>query len=451
MALHGNATSLLTLPLELRELIYKEVLLASTRRFDLLQTCKEINTEAQKFLYQRPLVFHSQDCLYDWLTLTSSEHCSQVTDISVFIRDVNLRPLLQKDLGLDMTASSSRLLTFEVYEAELAKIRGSFEKIPKVSNLTLRVLPDRQSFLYREFLARVLKLLSNVYPMLVEFETEGNMVHQNLEYLAGFRHLRHFAFDGVSASSLVATVDILNSLEHLQSLSLTSHQALATSLNSHPSQSSCFTKSSSDNLTWATNLHGLFSPTEALEDDSSELLLAADILTALRGHKTLREISIYYAQEPTPGLLIALGRIVKSQAEIKILKLDWPNLPSEVLVLYDLIDDIETFQIKPKAPSDAINVMCHVWTRRSEGDLGKLRSLILARPSEHWAESQTPASNRKDRKDGGIGIPRGLTKHSECSSRSAPETTHTHTIAYWKKQLEALDIQVLWYTEHYVG
>lgn len=444
MTILGNVTSLLTLPLELRELIYKEVILAPTRSFALLQTCREIEKEAQKFLYHRPLVFHSQDSLYDWSASTSPENGSRVTNISVFIQDADLRSLLWKDLGPGMTASQSPLLTFEHYKAELAKLHGAFEKLPKVTNLTLRVLPTRQSFLYRQFLSKVLTLLSSMYPMLVKLTVEGNMIHQNLDFLTGLTHLRHFTFDGVSASSVVATVETLNRLKHLHSLSLNSHQTLST-YSGLPHNAFCCSKTpESAHFTRTTNQNRLFLPAEHLQDNPPELISTAEVLTSLRDHKTLRQISIYYAQEPQPKILEALQEVV-SNASITTLELDWPNLRCEVLKLFSLIDHIETLQIKPKAPLDVVDIMCYIWTRRNEGDIAKLRRLILTRPFEHWVELQSTTSNRYD---SGTGIPRGLNDCNEATSSSFPKATNMEIIAYWKDQLEASSIQVLWHTEH---
>ncbi|KAH9871635.1 hypothetical protein J1614_005890 [Plenodomus biglobosus] len=404
MTLLGNVTSLLTLPLELRELVYKEVILAPTRSFALLQTCRKIEAEARKFLYHRLLVFYSQDSLYNWSASTSPENCSQVTTISVFIHDVDLRALLWKDLGPGMTASQPPLLTFELYKAELAKLHGAFEKLPKVTNLTLRVLPTRQSFLYRQFLSRVLTVLSSMYPMLVKLTIEGNMIHQNLDFLTEFTHLRHFIFDGVSASSAVATVETLNRLKNLQSLSLTSHQTLSTYFGLPHNASYCSRTPESDHFTRTMNHHRLFSPAEHLQDSSPELISTAEVLTALRNHKTLREITIYYWQEPHPRIFEALQEVV-SNPGITTLELNWPNLRCEVLRLFSLIDHIETLQIKPKAPTDAVDIMCYIWTRRNEGDVARLRRLILTRPFEHWVDCQGTTSNRKD---SGAGVTRGL-------------------------------------------
>ncbi|KAF2852239.1 hypothetical protein T440DRAFT_38207 [Plenodomus tracheiphilus IPT5] len=439
MGSHINATSLLALPTELREKIYKEVLTTPAGSFDLLLVCREINTQAHKMLYQRSLVFKSQLCLYSWLASTSPEDCCRVNEITVFIQDVDLRPLLKTDQTSNTTVPPSHLLTLELYRIELAKLREAFERLPKVATLTLRVLPTRQTFLYREFLAKVLILLGSAYPTLVELKVEGNMIHQSLDYLTSFNRLRHFTFDGMSASSAASTVETLKRMKHLQSLSMTTHQAASTNLCLPYGTSTSQKTSGYHDFAQTTGPHSLSPSTGEPQDCSLEVTPTAHVLASLRDHETLREMSISCTQEPSPGILAALQQAV-GNAGITTLELSWQGMGSKVLKEYALLDHIKSLQIKPCAATDAVDVMIYLWTRKIEGDFTKLRRLILTCTLSDWT---IPS----ERKDSGAGLFADSTNYIITTSGTAPKATNTDMVGNWKKQLETLNVQVLWHTE----
>lgn len=375
MTVAANTTLLFTLPLELREQIYKEVLVSPARSFDLLRTCREINAGARKFLYERPLNFRSQSCLYDWLSKTVPEDCVRVTEISLLLQDVDLNTLLTPELATSIPSSPPRLLTKDLYDSELSKLRTALRRLPRIETLTLWI-SDRQSFLYRAFIAKVLGLLSSVYPALKDLRIDGSMAHQSLEFLDGFKSLHHFTFSGVSACTIPETARILSRLKRLESLSYHQNQhvkiPLGTPYMGLKKRANPGTIGTAKIKDWVDAPL----PPKKIPLSSRPSSLTAELLDTLRNHETLKKVSIFYAQDSYDEILIALREIL-DQATITSLVLEWPGLQPNTPRHFNLLNHVDTLRIKIKSAVDAAGVMHHLWTRRSQGDLAKLRRLVL--------------------------------------------------------------------------
>ncbi|KAF2191395.1 hypothetical protein K469DRAFT_370467 [Zopfia rhizophila CBS 207.26] len=103
----------------------------------------------------------------------------------------------------------------------------SLGKLKNVNRFTIRALPDRQSFLYREFLDQFLDILGPAYPSLRHLGLEGNFHHQSLSFLSSLQELRSLSFDGFSASLPTETAT-LSGLPHLTNVSLVSQHSVLT-------------------------------------------------------------------------------------------------------------------------------------------------------------------------------------------------------------------------------
>ena len=147
---------LLSLPAELREQIYRNVHSSPEQGPEILQTCRQIEREAHKFLYQRPLSFSNQLSLYTWVDATPDDLLSHVTDISVAIRDIDLRPVLCPHAFTPSSSLRPQLLTWELYETEISKLISTLGRVPKVKTITIISPSVCQSHLYGEFVSRIL-------------------------------------------------------------------------------------------------------------------------------------------------------------------------------------------------------------------------------------------------------------------------------------------------------
>ena len=226
MATLQQTTPLLSLPLELREYVYQMVLSHPTQGPELLRTCHEVYVEARKFLYQRPLSYRSQEVLYSWLATTPGNMLDHVSEISLAIQDVDLKPVLTSNVISSQSHSPSRLTTWDLYQADLDRLNEALRKFPNVKAITITAPSHQHSFLYHDFVSKVLDMLSSLYVDLRDLRLDGSFDYQELGFLSRMSRLESFAFDGFSASSPCATADTLTRLRHLKELSLLSRHKL---------------------------------------------------------------------------------------------------------------------------------------------------------------------------------------------------------------------------------
>ena len=463
MVVPADQPSFFTLPLELRQLVYKAVLASPLHGPEILRVCREIHSEAHKFLFERPLSFRSQVALFGWLDRVPQKHLPHVKEFSLNVQDVDLRSLLKASALISHPGDPPRLLTWDLYEAELDKLFHALEQLPKVEKITIRAIPDRQSFFYREFLRKFLSLLGLLYPGLLEISLGGNLHHQDLSFLSGFTKLKAFSFDGFSASSPTEVAKILSRLDHLTSLSLVSQ---STMLTPNPHTHSGFT-TKRQSLTGGvvntiTNLK-YFSVTEIVPVSASTLFFTPQFLASLHNHQGLKVIKVCLSQTPNDETMAALESFLES-THIKFLELDWPQLDLHVLETFSLIsDDLERLCVRAESAADAFDIIWFVANSRSAGELHALSELVLLR-STHTYSDITPVTN--DRKDSGIGRVgddsdsvspcRLLCTPLVCLVRYANATPQVHmafgdtdaiSVVRAQLRLQALGVRVSWCTE----
>lgn len=391
-----DATLFFTLPLELREQIYKEVLASPAQGPQLLRTCREIKTEAHKFVFQRPLNFRSQLSLYTWLDRAPDDLTPHVTEISLKVQDVDLRSLLESDASTSQSTTPPRLLTWDLYEIEVDKLNQALRKLPNVKTITIQALSSRQSFLYRGFMARVLEMLSSLYPTLLDLRLEGNMHYQSLEFLTGLQHLQSFSFDGFSSTSSTETADILASLEHLSNLSLISqHEMLMPSTYLH----SGFTEkphSFTGGVMRTISRLASFSVIERIPISSPTLFLTSELLASLHNHKALNSLSIVLSHTPDAETLESLQKFLQ-RSVIASLELDWPDLKPEVLNEYSLVqEDLRALWVRTRSASDVSTILHSVLESRAKGSLQELGKMVLIRANKDYSDPEAATSDRKD-------------------------------------------------------
>ena len=149
----------------------------------LLQTCRQVNMEAQPVLYRRPKSFTSQSKLFSWIDRGQRANLERVRMLKLQLTDVDLSALLQQ------TPSKRKPTTaWSLYQAELEQLQEALRSMPNLSSLT--IIPPKGSgsmlltSFYRDFLAsipgrcpklRILELhdseeLLNVYPGLKDVQ-----------------------------------------------------------------------------------------------------------------------------------------------------------------------------------------------------------------------------------------------------------------------------------------
>lgn len=389
-----------TLPLELRELVYRAVLTSPLHGPDLLRTCREIYVEAHKFIFERPVRFRHQVALFEWLQSVPQKYVDRVTELSLAVQDVDLRSLLTASALISHPGDPPRLLTWDLYEAELDRLLHSLKKFSNVRKITIRAIPGRQSFLYREFLRKFLRVLGFLFPDLLDLSLEGNLHHQELSFLTAFSRLQAFSFDGFSASSPSETATVLSGLEQLTSLSLISENTLLTSDSQPRSPLSVGHQSCTGGVINTIDSLKCFSVTELIPISAPTLFFTPEVLTSLQNHQGLRVVKICTSQTPNEETMAALETFL-DHAHVKTLELDWPQLDPHVLEAFSLIPrDLEHLWVRAKSAADAFEIIWSIAESRHAGDLPSLTELVLLRTTQLYNDI---ASADRDRKDSGTG------------------------------------------------
>lgn len=396
MVVLADEAPLFTLPLELRQLIYKAVLASPVHGAELLQTCREIYLEAHKFLFERPIIFRGQLALFRWLEQVPHEFLPQARSFSLNIQDVDLRSLLNASALISHPGDPPRFLTWDLYEAELDRLFHSLRQLPKVERITIRAISGRQSFLYREFLQKFLRMLGSLYPDLLDLSLEGNLHHQDLSFLIKFKKLKAFSFDGFSASSPSETAKILSGLDNLTDLSLVS-QSTMLAPDSH-THSGFTTKRQSFTGGVANSINQLtcFSVTEIVPTSAPTLFFTPEVLASLHNHQSLKVIQVCLSQTPDHETMLALEKFL-SKTNIKVLDLDWPDLDPHILETFSLVPEcLQRLWVRTKTAADAFEIIWSVAESRDTGNLRALRELVLVRSTQTYDIVNPVVFDRKD-------------------------------------------------------
>lgn len=384
------------LPLELREEIYKTVLSSPNQGSDMLRTCHEIQGEAQKFLYQKPLIFRSQGSLYTWIEQAPHELLTHVSEISLHVQDVDLKSILSNSSTSPQLVPPSQLSTSELYRSEVGRITESLKAVPKLKTITIQALSIQSSFLYRGFLTQVLEALGTSCPNLLKLCLKGSFHHQELHFLTALKQLESLAFDGFSGSSPAATVDVLASLNNLRNLSLVSEHALLTpTLGVHsgfPARRQSFTGEVIRTIRQLAS----FSVMEQVPMTSPTLFFISEVLGSLHDHKTLKSLSIQLSHTPDTETLSSLEDFLE-RASIEHLELDWPDLEPGILEQYRLLSgSINVLWVRAKSMADAFEILWSIVESRVEGDLSHLGKVVLVRSTRCLSDVQNEATDNWD-------------------------------------------------------
>ncbi|KAF2799582.1 hypothetical protein K505DRAFT_370891 [Melanomma pulvis-pyrius CBS 109.77] len=458
MANLDQTPPILALPLELRELIYKEVLSNPSQGPQLLQSCHEIYAEGNKFLFQRPILFRGQIALYHWLDQVPETHLHHVTEITLELQNVDMRPLLSPIASTASTSSTSKLLTWELHELELDRLDQALRRLQNIKTFTIRALPERQSFLYREFLAKVLESLGSLYPNLSSLSLQGNLHHQSLSFLSSLQELSSLSFDGFSSSSPVETASILSNLTHLTNLSLVCQHTLLTPTTHMHSSFTSKRQSLTTPVFLAMRQLASLSLNETMHPaTTTSLFFTPEVLTPLRDHTSLNSLSIRLSHAPNTETLEAFEDFLEHALAIHRLELDWPGLEPEVLETYALLSEtVRDVWMRCEGLEMAFDVLYLIMESREAGGLKGLERVVLMRGA--WSEVVGGIVGGTEDEDDDVNEEHeGVEDKDEGDEGSEGDTdldddstlgeTDEINVARVKRSLNALGVQVSWCTE----
>jgi hypothetical protein len=386
--------SFFDLPLELREEIYKGVLFAPGQGPDILRTCHDMHTETRKCLYQKPLIFRSQHALYKWLEKTPRELLVYVSNITIRIQDVDLKPILDTGTFDSLERIRPRLLTPAIYQAEVKKLEQSLKSIPHVRTITIRAQSPASSFLYRDFMTHLLKVLGKSCPGLLDLHLEGEFFHQELQFLSSLKRLESFSFDGFSSSSPVAVAEILAKLKQLRSLALISKCTPSTRSIEPYVEGTLKVQSFPSDVVRAISQLASFSVFESVPASSQNLFFTPEVLSSLHDHKTLKHLSVKLSQGPDIMTLTSLDDFL-NRTSIESLELDWPDLDPLLLEQHHILGrDLKILWIRADSEADAAEILWSIADSYGAGESKKLNKVVLIRSTKYKAKAQDAIYDR---------------------------------------------------------
>lgn len=413
------------LPLELRTMIYRDVLTHFSAGPQLLATCREIYNEAYAFLFERPLTFRGQAALYRWLEHTPEEHRKRVSEITLELHDADLQPLITSgaegdaEPGAEADADAEhaepndppRLQAWDLYDAELESLHSSLSKLGSLSQLTVRALSESRSFLYREFLANFLNSLSSIWPDLRGLTLEGNFHHQNLSFIAKLPGLRSISFDGFSSTPPAEMATLLGGLTKLKRLALVSQYSLLTPTTHLHSALSAKRQSFTKDVLAAVKHIASFAVTERVQSSAPALFFTPEMLETLHNHSALKTLTIRLAQKPDEETLGALDAFL-GQSGIERLEFDWPGFKAGVLERHELLPgSLKWVWVRVASERVARDLLRTVMNRRDAGGLKGIRSVVLMRDGRFGVEETGP-----------------VFKEVELKKRNDSAVAHHHTV-----------------------
>lgn len=370
-------TALIGLPLEMRELIYQQVLLDASQGPQILRVCQSIHFEARKFLYQRPIIFRSQKALNEWLAQRPNDVLQDVQEISLELQDVDLSPILMPVSPAGSSERSRSLQTWDLYETDLDALDQAFKKLPNVTALTIRALEGRQTHLYEVFLAKVLQMIASHWPALQDLSLGGNMHNQSLRFMETLGALNAFCFDGFSATEPAETAAML-SRHNLTRITIASQPTLLTPTRGQHSNITYKSQSFDSSVLRKIDRLASLSISERVPTAaSSALFFTSEILGSLHALKTLAVLSLRLSHTPDEHTLDALDDLLKRSTSIERLELDWPHL--NPVILYILTNRLKFLWIRAADLTAASDILAAILESREDGGVQGLRRVVLVR------------------------------------------------------------------------
>ncbi len=203
---------LLTIALELREVVYNHVLNdAPSSLTNLLVVNRQLSTEVLPFQFKRHLTFAGQAELFEWLDNVDHEFLHHVVDASFTLHDIDPEKIVgalgkrlrQANLAnarnSPMVDQSKGNPYHEACDLEMRKIGEAFRLIPNLKELTIATTDDGDPKPPLRMLSSFSKMLAHRFPHLHTLSSdEDNMP---VDYVANKPKLRRLQFPAISTST----------------------------------------------------------------------------------------------------------------------------------------------------------------------------------------------------------------------------------------------------------
>jgi hypothetical protein len=326
-----------SLPIELRLLVYQELLLAQPcRDLQILRVCRDIYNEALPVLFKRHLKFRTHDDLFHWIQTVSSDALELVTSISFNLLSFQFMPLV---LPVRHPLQSPDM----PYGNDLPKVENALKLLPNLQRLVIFKSTHCIGFRFtHDYYHSFFPWLADRYPKLRSLTLFISCI--SLDFLLQLRLLRSFRFTGFSMNPPTATLIIFQSLKHLEELEVIGPPP---DIHGIRACNPGYEQSVTPKLLLGIRPLKAFTICEIRDNcETSGVFFSKEIISALaKTHgSSLRSLKISLNFPPSAAGKAALAKLFNlPNSSIRHVELGWPGL--DVLTLDALPHSLRSLQV----------------------------------------------------------------------------------------------------------
>ena len=220
----------LTIPLELREHVYAELIPDDPcSLYPLLLTNRQVYREVKPFLFRQSLSFDGQAEFYEWIQTVDRSYLRYVVDIQFKLHDIdpeNIVGALGKRLRqANITAANSAQAPVgnpyhEACDLEIERLGRAFSFFPNVRRFTVLSSTDSDPRPSYHMLVAFSNLLAVRFPHLISFTNQEEFLP--VSFMSKMKNLRRFCFPGMTTSSPAEVTALFQGFHNLVDLEIKS-------------------------------------------------------------------------------------------------------------------------------------------------------------------------------------------------------------------------------------
>ena len=216
----------LTIPLEIREHIYNDLLdIMPSTMFDLLLANRQIARETKPFLYRQPLIFDGQAEFVAWLRKADRACLRHVVEIHFKLHDIDpekivgaLGKRLRQAPGTGVSEDCNDNPYEEACDLEITRLGNCFKYLPNVKRFTILPYSRSDARPPYDMLAAFAEMVGEQFPHLRSLTNYEELLP--ITFLSSFTKLSHLRFTGVSTSTRAEVISAFRSLSELTQLEI---------------------------------------------------------------------------------------------------------------------------------------------------------------------------------------------------------------------------------------
>ncbi|KAI9786243.1 MAG: hypothetical protein M1839_007654 [Geoglossum umbratile] len=330
-----------SLPIELRLLVYKEVLMAND--LQILRACRDIYNEALPVLFKRPLKFRTHDDLYNWIRMVGPDSLELVTSVSLNLLSFRYIPVTRPCRPPLHSADM-------FYRNDLPNLQNALMLLPNVRRFIIyKTIPFLGTRFTYDYYLPFFPWLADRYPELRCLTLFINWIP--LDFLLQMRFLCSLRFTGFSTSPPTAALIIFQSLKCLEELEVFGPPPDIHAMNTFPTSFNDpgikYEQAVTPELLLGIRPLKAFTICEIRAPcRTASMFFCEEIISALtQAHgSSLRSLKISLDFLPSVGSRVALAKLFSlTSSSIRHLELGWPGL--DVLTLDTLPPSLCSLQV----------------------------------------------------------------------------------------------------------